>query len=101
RHTRFSRDWSSDVCSSDLWYMDARQTTFSGTGSVLVAQAVLEVLDPQVEAVGGMTMGADPIAVATATHSGGRLDAFSIRKAEKEDRKSVGEGKGGGRGGRR
>jgi len=66
------------------WYMDARQTTFSGTGSVLVAQAVLEVLDPQVEAVGGMTMGADPIAVATATHSGGRLDAFSIRKAEKD-----------------
>src|SRR5436309_12921371 len=24
RHTRFSRDWSSDVCSSDLWGSDAR-----------------------------------------------------------------------------
>ncbi|HEX7099074.1 MAG TPA: orotate phosphoribosyltransferase [Acidimicrobiia bacterium] len=66
------------------WYMDARQTTFSGSGSVLVAEAVLEVLDPGVEAVGGMTMGADPIAVATATHSGGRLNAFSIRKADKD-----------------
>lgn len=66
------------------WYMDARQTTFSGRGSVLVAQAVLEVLDSEAEAVGGMTMGADPIAVATATHSEGRLDAFSIRKADKD-----------------
>ncbi len=51
---------------------------------MLVAEAVLEVLDPGVEAVGGMTMGADPIAVATATHSGGRLNAFSIRKADKD-----------------
>lgn len=66
------------------WYMDARRTTFSGGGAVLVAAAVLEVLDPRVEAVGGMTMGADPIAVATATMSGGRLDAFSIRKAAKD-----------------
>lgn len=66
------------------WYMDARQTTFSGEGSRLVAAAVLEVLDPRVAAVGGMTMGADPIAVGTATHSGGRLDAFSIRKADKD-----------------
>lgn len=66
------------------WYMDARQTTFSGSGSRLVAEAVLEVLDPAVTAVGGMTMGADPIAVATATHSAGRVDAFSVRKAGKD-----------------
>src|SRR5690606_41073093 len=26
RHTRFSRDWSSDVCSSDLWAKNAYQT---------------------------------------------------------------------------
>lgn len=66
------------------WYMDARRTTFSGGGAALVATAVQEVLDPAVTAVGGMTMGADPIAVATATMSGGRLDAFSIRKAAKD-----------------
>lgn len=66
------------------WYMDARRTTFSGGGAVLVATAVLEILDPRVEAVGGMTMGADPIAMATATMSGGRLDAFSIRKRAKD-----------------
>lgn len=65
------------------WYMDARQTTFSGEGSRLVAQAVLEVVSPDAVAVGGMTMGADPIALATATWSQGRLNAFSIRKAQK------------------
>lgn len=66
------------------WYMDARRTTFSGGGAALVATAVREMLDPTVMAVGGMTMGADPIALATAAMSGGRLDAFSIRKAAKD-----------------
>jgi len=66
------------------WYMDARQTTFSGEGSRLVAEAVLEVVGPDTVAVGGMTMGADPIALATATWSEGRLNAFSIRKAAKD-----------------
>lgn len=49
--------------------------------------AVLEALESSVEAVGGMTMGADPIAVATAmvaARSGRGLKAFSIRKTEKD-----------------
>jgi len=69
------------------WYLDARQTTFSGEGAALVAEAVLSVLDPAVTAIGGMTMGADPIAVATAlaAHSRGRrLGSFSIRKRIKK-----------------
>lgn len=66
------------------WYLDARQTTFSGEGARLVGEAMLEVVDPVAVAVGGMTMGADPIAVATAVVSGGRLDAFSIRKQAKD-----------------
>lgn len=68
------------------WYLDARQTTFSGEGAWLVGQAVLAVMEPEVEAVGGMTMGADPIAVATAmvgSTRGRPLVAFSIRKSEK------------------
>lgn len=66
------------------WYMDARLTTFSGSGSTLVGRTVLAALAPEVTAVGGMTMGADPIAVATAAMSEGRIDAFSIRKAVKD-----------------
>lgn len=68
------------------WYVDARKTTFDGEGARLVGEAVLGVLDEAVEAVGGMTMGADPIAVATAMTAAGQgrnLKAFSIRKEEK------------------
>lgn len=68
------------------WYLDARQTTFDGEGAWRVGRAVLDVLDPGVEAVGGMTMGADPIAVATAmvaVSKGRGLKSFSIRKEAK------------------
>ena len=69
------------------WYLDARQTTFSGDGAVLVARCLLEVISPHATAVGGMTMGADPIAVATATIAAiddRKLAAFSIRKEAKD-----------------
>lgn len=69
------------------WYIDARQTTFDGLGANLVGQAFLEVVDDEVEAVGGMTMGADPIAIATAmvaARQGRSLKAFSIRKEAKD-----------------
>lgn len=68
------------------WYLDARPITYSGAGACLIGPVVLEALDQSVTAVGGMTMGADPIALAVAvaaTATGRRLDAFSIRKAEK------------------
>jgi len=67
------------------WYIDARQTTYDGRGARLIGEALLEVLDHSVEAVGGMTMGADPLAIATAVVGTERpLRAFSIRKAAKE-----------------
>lgn len=69
------------------WYLDARQVTYDGLGACLVGAAVLAVLDERVAAVGGMTMGADPIAVATAmtaAQQGRDLKAFSIRKQAKE-----------------
>lgn len=69
------------------WYIDARQTTFDGVGAAIVGDAVLSVLDPGATAVGGMTMGADPIAVATAIAAakiGRPLRAFSIRKETKD-----------------
>lgn len=69
------------------WYVDARQTTFDGEGARLVGDAVLSVLEPDVAAVGGMTMGADPIAIATAmraAETGRGLKAFSIRKEAKD-----------------
>ncbi|MGB7861004.1 MAG: orotate phosphoribosyltransferase [Acidimicrobiia bacterium] len=69
------------------WYLDGRQVTFDGEGSWIVGQAFHEALMPSVDAVGGMTMGADPIAVATAmvaSREGRSLKAFSIRKETKD-----------------
>ena len=66
------------------WYLDGRQTTFDGSGARLVAAAVNAVLVDGVTAVGGMTMGADPIAVATVVVSDRPLKAFSVRKAPKD-----------------
>ena len=69
------------------WYIDARQTTFNGEGARLVGAAVCQLLHSEVRTVGGMTMGADPIAMATALHaswSEKEMRAFSVRKGEKE-----------------
>ncbi len=58
---------------------------FDGAGARLVGRAVLEALDDSVTAVGGLTMGADPVAVATAIAGADRgLRAFSIRKTTKD-----------------
>lgn len=71
--------------SSDF-YVDARQTTLHAEGSWLVARLLLERLRPEVQAVGGMTLGADPIACATSALSfeaGRPIHAFLIRKEPK------------------
>ncbi len=72
---------SSGVESS--WYLDGRQTTFDGAGARIVAACVLDVLSEDADAIGGMTMGADPIAVATAVMADRPLRAFSVRKEAK------------------
>ncbi len=69
------------------WYLDARTTTFDGAGAALVGACVLDGLPDGTTAVGGMTMGADPIAVATAmaaARAGAPLRAFSVRKEAKD-----------------
>lgn len=69
------------------WYLDARMTTYSGDGGWLVGAALLTALRPEVVAVGGMTMGADPMAVAAAmvaTAKGRPLRSFSVRKEAKQ-----------------
>lgn len=71
---------------SDL-YVDARQTTLHARGSALVARLVLERLRPDVVGVGGMTLGADPIACAAGAWSeavlGRPVHAFLVRKQPK------------------
>ena len=67
------------------WYLDGRQVTFRGDLQPVIGQAVLDTLDAagvgEFDAVGGMTLGADPVAIAVATAKG--IRAFSVRKEPK------------------
>jgi orotate phosphoribosyltransferase len=68
------------------YYIDCRTTTLDARGAQLTGQVFLEEIQRRgwnVEAIGGLTMGADPIVVAVAVTSG-TLNGFLVRKAEKQ-----------------
>lgn len=72
------------------YYVDARPTTMSGRGQALIGRLALAELDeagwaPAV--LGGLTLGADPVAYAVAHAAaldGRTLDAFTVRKQPKD-----------------
>jgi orotate phosphoribosyltransferase len=71
------------------YYIDARLTTMSGAGQLLIGRLGLAAMDRQgwsPESVGGLTLGADPVAYAIA-HAAAiaqrNLDAFTVRKEAK------------------
>jgi orotate phosphoribosyltransferase len=69
------------------WFIDAKQTTCRPEGMLLVADALLAVLPDDISALGGLTMGADAAAFATAgiaATRGRELRAFSVRKEDKD-----------------
>jgi orotate phosphoribosyltransferase len=68
------------------YYIDCRTTTLDARGAQLVGQVFLDEMRSQgwhADAIGGLTMGADPIVVAVALTSG-TLHGFLVRKAEKQ-----------------
>jgi orotate phosphoribosyltransferase len=71
------------------YYLDCRMTTLDPRGSLLIARLILEGIRAhhiQAEAIGGLTMGADPIATAVALVSGLEgtpISAFIVRKETK------------------
>jgi orotate phosphoribosyltransferase len=69
------------------WYIDLRRVLLDGRAAPLAGRVMLEATaDLSFDAVGGLTLGADPVATAMmhAAAAGGRiLDAFVVRKTEK------------------
>ena len=71
------------------WFLDTKQTACLPDGIVAVTDAVFEVFGDvldQIDAIGGLTMGGDPVAygvAAVAATRGHRMRSFSIRKEAK------------------
>jgi orotate phosphoribosyltransferase len=68
------------------YYIDCRTTTLDAKGSRLTGEVFLEEIRQRgwkPQAIGGLTMGADPIVSAVAVVSG-ELNGFLVRKAEKQ-----------------
>src|SRR5690606_39822323 len=93
RHTRFSRDWSSDVCSSDLSNLAVGQHTFqvrakdrAGNVDPTPASRTWTIVEPQREP--------EPEPGQPGDGDRQELAAGKATRASSTDRKSVGEGKG-------
>ncbi|MGO1973076.1 MAG: orotate phosphoribosyltransferase [Propionibacteriaceae bacterium] len=69
------------------YYVDMRRVTLDGSASPVVGRVMRALAaDLEFDAVGGLTLGADPVATSmlhAAAAAGERLDAFVVRKAEK------------------
>ncbi len=69
------------------YYVDLRRVTLDAQAAPLVGSVMLDLTaDLDYEAVGGLTLGADPVATAmmhVASQRGRTLDSFVVRKAEK------------------
>ena len=69
------------------YYVDLRRVTLDHVAAPLIGEVMLELTkDLNYDAVGGLTLGADPVATAmmhTAAKQGKALDSFVVRKAEK------------------
>src|SRR5260370_17198125 len=76
-----------ELCSGGTsdYYIDCRAATLDARGAQLVGEVFLDEIREQgwePDAIGGLTMGADPIVVAVAVTSG-TMHGFLVRKAEK------------------
>ena len=69
------------------YYVDLRRVTLDAVAAPLVGEVMLDLVkDWDFDAVGGLTLGADPVATAmmhVAAQRGKKIDSFVVRKAEK------------------
>ena len=72
---------------TSTWFIDSKQTVCRPEAMLLVADAVLGLVPEDATAIGGLTMGADPVAFVTAGVAATRgrlLKTFSVRKEAKD-----------------
>jgi orotate phosphoribosyltransferase len=87
---KYSNEPTFKLVSGNLsrFYVNCKPTTLSARGMFLAGHLLFDkIKDSDVSGVGGLTFGADPLAVAAAFASemkGQAIDAFSIRKTQKD-----------------
>lgn len=72
---------------SSNWFIDAKQTACRADGILAIADVALPLIPDDINAIGGLTAGADPVAfgiAAVAATRGRTLRSFSIRKESKD-----------------
>lgn len=91
----FHGDFTLSSGGRSSFYIDCRLTTLDPAGALLAGEVMYDTIcrfaeerKASVDAVGGLTMGADPLALATGMHSvragkGSKLQVFVVRKASK------------------
>jgi orotate phosphoribosyltransferase len=69
------------------YYIDCKRVTLSSEGAYLAARIFLDMIEPEAEAVGGLTLGADPLvaSIVALSHIDGRnLQGLIVRKEPKK-----------------
>lgn len=69
------------------WFLDAKQVPCRPEGLLLLAEVMIDLIPDEADSIGGLTMGADPVAfgVASVAATRGRaLRSFSVRKDVKD-----------------
>lgn len=86
-HSLKTGDFTLKSGAKSSWFLDTKQTACRPDGIVLVADVALSIIPSSTTAIGGLTMGADPVAfgiAAVGATRGRGLRSFSVRKEAKD-----------------
>ena len=87
RHSVKRGDFTLKSGAKSTWFLDTKQTACRPDGLLLMADVALALIPGDADSIGGLTMGADPVAfglAAVAATRGIQLRSFSVRKEAKD-----------------
>ena len=87
RHAVKHGDFTLKSGKKSSWFLDTKQTACRPDGILRIADVALALIPPDATAIGGLTMGADPVAfgiAAVGATRGMALRSFSVRKEAKD-----------------
>lgn len=87
RHSVKRGDFTLKSGAKSTWFLDTKQTACRPDGVLLMAEVALSLIPDDAQAIGGLTVGADPVAYAVAAIGATRgraLKSFTVRKEAKD-----------------